>query len=96
MGIPTIRRIVIFAALALASSIALSLLFGVPYVYTISGFAGWLFLGHLITLDDDFPGGWSNPEGAHLFPWGELALKGAVFLALLLACLSPELRQWGA
>jgi hypothetical protein len=23
---------------------------------------GWAFFGHLMTLDDDAPGGWSNPE----------------------------------
>ena len=23
---------------------------------------GWAFFGHLIALDDDAPGGWSNPE----------------------------------
>ena len=25
---------------------------------------GWTAGGHLITLDDDFPGGWSNIEGS--------------------------------
>jgi hypothetical protein len=24
--------------------------------------SGWAALGHLITLDDDYPGEWSNPE----------------------------------
>jgi hypothetical protein len=26
--------------------------------------SGWLFFGHFITLDDDMPGEWSNPEGS--------------------------------
>lgn len=25
--------------------------------------AGWGFIGHLVSLDDDIPGGWSNPDG---------------------------------
>ncbi len=24
--------------------------------------AAWAALGHLITIDDDYPGGWSNPD----------------------------------
>lgn len=40
-----------------AVTIALSAAFGVPYAYTTAGFAGWAFLGHLVTLDDDLPGG---------------------------------------
>ena len=26
--------------------------------------SGWAFGGHLITLDDEMRGGWSNPEGS--------------------------------
>lgn len=25
---------------------------------------GLVVLGHFVTLDDDFPGGWSNPDGS--------------------------------
>lgn len=25
--------------------------------------SGWAAVGHLITLDDDAPGGWDNPKG---------------------------------
>ena len=28
---------------------------------------GWTVAGHLITLDDDFPSGWSNTEGSKRF-----------------------------
>jgi hypothetical protein len=50
----------------------------------------WVALGHLITLDDDYPGGWSNPEDDKEY-WKaslrELAKKLLVlaFLALVLA-----------
>jgi hypothetical protein len=68
----------------------------VPYLYTAIGFAVWAFAGHLITIDDDFPGGWSNPDGDVPFPWPELAIEAAVLLALLwLAFLAPALSQLG-
>lgn len=41
---------------------------------------GWAFVGHLITLDDDAPGGWSNPER---FP--KLWRQSLSTLAILLA-----------
>ena len=28
---------------------------------------GWAAIGHMVTLDDDFPGGWSNNEGSKRF-----------------------------
>lgn len=44
--------------------------------------SGWAFFGHLITLDDDIRGGWSNPQGSRAV-WGrsvaELFLKLFVF-----------------
>ncbi|HEX6886086.1 MAG TPA: hypothetical protein VF530_22120 [Planctomycetota bacterium] len=44
--------------------------------------AGWAAIGHLVTLDDDAPGGWSNPDGSTSF-WRrsvvQLLLKFALF-----------------
>jgi len=43
---------------------------------------GWAFLGHIITLDDDWPGRWSNPERSSAV-WKNsllhLLAKGIVF-----------------
>ena len=36
--------------------------------------SGWAFGGHLITLDDDMRGGWSNPEGSRAV-WGRSVLE---------------------
>jgi hypothetical protein len=48
--------------------------------------AGWAFVGHLITLDDDAAGAWSNPEGSRPV-WrssvGQLCLKGVAFVVIL-------------
>ena len=44
--------------------------------------SGWAFFGHLVTLDDDMPEEWSNPDGSKSF-WSksnaELLLKFGVF-----------------
>ena len=33
-----------------------------PYIVTLWILLGWASLGHLVTLDDDMPGGWTNQE----------------------------------
>jgi hypothetical protein len=47
---------------------------------------GWAAFGHLITLDDDMPGGWSNPGWSRSF-WGkslsQLAIKFALFAGIV-------------
>ena len=48
--------------------------------------SGWAALGHLITLDDDFPGGWSNPEKSKRIWWAsiaELLVKLGLFAVLM-------------
>ena len=43
---------------ALAGQPRLSLWLTSPVLFV----SGWAAIGHLVTLDDDAPGGWSNPE----------------------------------
>lgn len=43
------------------------------------------FAGHLVTLDDDYPGEWSNPEGARVIWHSSLRQLAAKFAALLVA-----------
>lgn len=76
------RRFIVLLVVVVSTAIGLSLTFAVPYIFTVTGFAGWAFLGHVVTADDNAPGGWSNPDGQLPFPWGELALKAAVFFGL--------------
>ena len=48
--------------------------------------SGWAFGGHLITLDEDMRGGWSNPDGSRAVAYrslGELLVKFLVFIAVL-------------
>lgn len=80
--------------------VALSLFASVPYIYTICGISAWIAFGHLITLDDDAPGGWSNQENSKSI-WrrslAELLIKFAVFVGLItMAFAFPTLNQIGA
>jgi hypothetical protein len=91
------KRYGIILAMVCSSAVILSLIWSVPYLYTAIGFAVWALGGHLITLDDELPGGWSNPDGSALFPWVELGIKAAILFALVgLAFLVPALRTFGA
>lgn len=45
--------------------------------------SGWASIGHFVTLDEDLPGGWSNPENSQKIVFisvGELLIKIVVFL----------------
>jgi hypothetical protein len=91
------KSFIILAAVVVATGIVLSLAWDIPYIYTAIGFAAWAFVGHLVTADDDAPGGWSNPDGTLSFPWVELTMKGLVLMALcLVAWLVPATRAFGS
>ena len=78
------------------TTVGLSVFLRVPYIYSLIGFAAWAFLGHLVTADDEAPGGWSNPNGSLPFPWIELAAKALIFAALCTAAyFIPAIRIWG-
>jgi hypothetical protein len=90
------RRGLLVVVIAGALAIGLSLLWAIPYVLALIALSAWAFFGHLITADDDVPGGWSNPDGSLRVPWAQLALKGAVLVSLCVAALtSPYMRSLG-
>lgn len=83
-------------AIVAGTAVLLSLFWQVPYIFTAIGFSAWAFFGHLITADDDAPGGWSNPDGSLPFPWAELAVKGAALAGLCaVAAFFPAVRGLG-
>ena len=93
------RFAAIWLAVVVVTIVALSLLFDVPYIYSAIGIASLVFVGHLVTIDDDYAGGWSNPEGKQSI-WNRslyaLAAKLSVLLLLGLAVLFfPGLRSLG-
>ncbi|MFP5213157.1 MAG: hypothetical protein ACLGPL_07230 [Acidobacteriota bacterium] len=83
--------------LIVGTTLSLSYFRGVPYIYTLIGFSAWALLGHLVTIDDDVKGGWSNPDGSEPFPWLELLTKVAIFMGLCaIAALCASVRNFGA
>jgi hypothetical protein len=46
----------------------------------------WAFSGHLITLDDDFPGDWSNPERSAKFVYQSLLALAVKLIFFCLTC----------
>ncbi len=96
MNFPELKRYGIVFTLISLTTVVLSMIWKVPYIYTVIGFAAWSFAGHLITIDDDVPGGWSNPDGNTSFPWLELAIKAAVLFGLVgMTFFFPSLRGLG-
>lgn len=97
MSASKVKRYGIFLAMVYSTAILLSLIWNVPYLYTVIGFAAWAFVGHVVTVEDDLRGGWSNPDGSIRFPWTELTIKAAVLLGLLgLLFFIPALKTLGA
>jgi hypothetical protein len=75
---------------------ALSVLYGVPYIFTVAGFASLPFIGHLAVFDEELPGGWSNLDGSNPVPWSRLAAKGGIALVFIVVATIPEIRQFGS
>jgi hypothetical protein len=87
----------IVSVAVLVSAVLLSAIWHVPYLDTLTVFAGVVFVGHLITLDEDLPGGWNNRDGKTPLRWRSLAVKGALLLLLGVCELGvPALRGFGA
>jgi hypothetical protein len=90
------RRYIVLLVVVVSTAVVLSLTLAVPYIFTVTGFAGWAFIGHVVTADDDAPGGWSNPDGKLPYPWAELVLKAVIFFGLCGAIAEfPGLRGLG-
>jgi hypothetical protein len=59
-------------------------------------FIGWPLMGTLITIDDDFPGGWSNPDGKATPKWKTLAWNLEISLcrgSIVVAAFAFQLRD---
>ena len=78
-------------------AVSLSVPFHVPYVVTAIGLAAWAFFGHLVTVDDDRPGGWSNLHNQPTSSWLPLLVKaGLLALLCVIVILFPALRSLGS
>jgi len=99
MNIEKSKNIIYSLLFLFVVTIALSVFADVAYIYTLCGLSIWMAFGHLVTLDDDMPGEWSNPENSpkiwksSLF---ELAVKFGILIVLVTLIFTfPALTQYG-
>ena len=90
-----VKRIALLLLGTSIAAIGLSALLRVPYIFTFVGVAALVLAGHVVTIDEDMPGGWGNPDGSQPFPWRELLVKVAVVAVLALLALVPGIRAFG-
>jgi hypothetical protein len=98
--VPSLKNAIYSSLFGFAVTIGLSVFADIAYIYTVCGLAGWAAIGHLITLDDDMPGEWSNPE-REIALWRSslvvLVAKFVIFITLLsMAISAPTLARYGA
>jgi hypothetical protein len=78
---PVVTQMAVLAAVAAG----LTFVAGVPYFVTVTILVAWAAFGHLMQLDDDMPGGWSNLDNDPVV-WRRsrlaLALKVAAVVVL--------------
>ena len=69
----SLRRYLIFIAVLITAVLAISFAMSWPLgLVALAVFVGWPLVGTLITIDDDLPGGWSNPDGKTVPEWKTL------------------------
>ena len=90
------RKVGLSVAIFAGCAIAASLLWHVPYVFTIIALLGVGLVGSLVTLDDDLPGGWSPHPGGRRAVVTLFAVLVCVFTAAVaVAVFFPSLRAFG-
>ena len=74
-------------AIAAVGAILIHITKDVPLGWALMAlFVGWPLLGTLVTIDDDLPGGWSNPDGTVTPPWKEAPFWAQLILGCAIAC----------
>jgi hypothetical protein len=94
MGQRYTKTIALVVMVATLTAVVFSALWGVPYIFTFIGFAAWVLVGHVVTIDDDLPGGGSNPDGTQPLPWADV-LAAAILAALVGFACVPAVRALG-
>lgn len=94
-----VKKIIFWFILGAIAIFGLSFFANVPYIYTILGIRIWMFIGHLATLDDDEPGGWSNLNNSKAI-WKnsliELFIKFLIVLFIIsIILIYPNIKKYG-
>ena len=75
------QRYIIFLGVLGTVAAVLSVAMSWPIgIVALALFIGWPVVGTLITIDDDMPGGWSNPDGKAVPEWKTLAWHEDILL----------------
>lgn len=93
----TSKRYFIFIGVLAVVAVSVSLGANWPMGYVaLALFIGWPLIGTLITIDDDLPGGWSNPDGKTTPEWKTLAWNLEILLcrgSIVAAAFAFQLRD---
>lgn len=93
----TLARYLTFLGVLAVVAISVSLGANWPLGYVaLALFIGWPLIGTLITIDDDLPGGWSNPDGKAIPEWKTLAWNLEILLcrgSIVAAAFAFQLRN---
>ena len=92
----TLTRVLL--VVALAGSLIAHLIWGVSLgLAFLILFVGWPILGTLVTIDDDLPGGWSNPDGTRRADCLEAPFWGRIIVGAALSVIGFAIDAgWGS
>jgi hypothetical protein len=80
----TLRRALL--AVALIGALVIHLMWDVSLgIALLIFFVGWPIVGTMVTIDDDLPGGWSNPNGRVRPDWLEAPLWGQIVVGVAIS-----------
>lgn len=80
------RTAVAMLAALFVGAVAVHVYFGISLgLVLLVLFVGWPLVGTLVTIDDDFKGGWSNPDGKVRPPWLQAPFWGQIIAGLALS-----------
>jgi hypothetical protein len=90
------RRVGLSAAIFAVCAFAASLLWHIPYIFTVIALLCLGLVGFVVTLDDDLPGGWDqHPRGRRAVLVQLAAVVCAFAAAVAVAVFFPAVRALG-
>jgi hypothetical protein len=91
-----VRATAVSIGVTAAIAVTASLLWHVPYIYSVIGLVILGFVGYVVTLDEDLPGGWAPIPGGVRSVWLRLLVIAVLITCLVaLAVMFPTIRMAG-
>ena len=96
MDTSRVRATAVSVGTITAIAVTASLLWHVPYIYSVIGLVVLGLVGYVVTLDEALPGGWAPIPGGARSVWLRLLAIAAIFSCLVaLAVMFPSIRAAG-